>query len=129
MHASNFLFWLDPLFWLMLLLALMFALLAGLDSLIAWTQRPAVRQRLNRLWWCLCLLMLGLSLLLALSGCGTQPSPGKPVVPSIPAELMQPPGKPILLVPSLPGSTSTLPSPTKPRMQPPAEKTERRISA
>jgi hypothetical protein len=129
MRASNFLFWLHPKNWLMGLLAVLFVLLAWAGSLIGWVKIWSSRLRPNRWALSLSLLTLALCLLLALSGCGTQPSQGKQTPPQVPAELMRSPGKPMLLVPSLPASTSTLPSPTKPPTPNPAEKTERLISA
>jgi hypothetical protein len=129
MHGSNFFFWLDPRFWLvaMLVVALVLLGLALLGTQLG--PKVPLSDRGRRYISFLCLLSLILILLLALSGCGTRPLPGKPILQQVPAELMQPPGKPILLAPSLPGSTSALPSPTKPPTQPPAEPTERRISA
>lgn len=122
MHGLNF-----PLLSALVLLPLLLAGLA-LVYLAAFPLMPQRSKSRTSLYY-LCLLILISISLLALSGCGTQPSPGKQPPLQVPAELMKPPAKPILLAPSLPASTSTLPSPTKPPTPPPAEKTERAISA
>ncbi len=128
MHGLNSALWQAAA--LISLLAFLAALL-----LIRWAHappKPRLTSHYLSRWEGLILalaVILILSSLLALSGCGTPPSPAAPITPLVPAELMRPPGKPLLLAPSLPASTLTQPLPTTPPTPRPAETTAPGISA
>ena len=120
------------MFWLvvlaiLVLLALALLALFDLVQMHSVSLKKVLRHR--RLRWCLGLCLLILISLLALSGCGTQPSQGKQPPQQVPAELMKAPAKPILLAPTAPVSTSTTPGTTTQPTPAPAPKTERAISA
>ena len=80
-------------------------------------------------WPVLLTMVLSLASTWALSGCGTQRSPAVQPRPPVPAELMRPPGKPLLLVPRTPASTSPTPGQTRPPTPAPVPMTASGTSA
>ncbi len=90
--------------------------LRGLASL---PPRTPARRLMGQMLSLALMLLLTCALALALSGCGTAPSPA-PAPLQVPATLLTPPQKPVLLMPVLP---STPPLPTTPKTPRPAPST------
>lgn len=110
---------------LLLVMLLMLAVMPGLLPDLAFGRRGVPLEPASRSFRRSYLASLTFGSVLMLSACGTAPSTASPAL-QVPAELMEPPQKPVLL-PSTPRSPT--PGTTTPKTPPGAASTGRGISA